>query len=136
MEGPSWSSAALSGLQIVQPSAGQPIGGAQTLAQQTQAASMQQQHALLQQQQAAVQQAAMHLDAAGMENRPAWDRLAEGARPRQPTTEDLEPGDWQHGWQYFAANPLEHNEHHHLLSELRNRGTAGPLQEHLHITNL
>ena len=74
----------------------------------------------------AVQQAAAHLDAAGMEDRPSWERLLAGARPRQPNTEDNEPGDWQHGWQFYATQPFEHNEHNLLLGELRNRGTAGP----------
>ena len=75
---------------------------------------------------AAAQEAAMHLDAAGMENRPTWESLAEGARPHRANTVEVEPGDWQHGWQFYAANPLEHNEHNLLLGELRVRGTAGP----------
>ena len=38
----------------------------------------------------------------------------------------MEPGDWQHGWQYYAADPLEQQEHTSVLGVLRRQGTAGP----------
>ena len=57
-----------------------------------------------------------------MEHRPSWQEVAEGARPRQPAREDTEPGDWQHGWQFYAASALEQQEHLTLLGALRGRG--------------
>ena len=75
---------------------------------------------------AAARQAADTLDAAGMQARPGWEALARGARPAQPNPEEVEPGDWQHGWQYYASDPLEQREHTNLLSELRRQGSAGP----------
>ena len=70
----------------------------------------------------AAQQAGTHLDAAGMQDRPGWPAVAGGARPRQPDREETEPGDWQHGWQFWAVTSLEQQEHQLLLSDLRGRG--------------
>ena len=44
------------------------------------------------------------LNAAGY-NTPEWTLVWNGARPEQVT--DREPGEWRHGWQYFAAAQLE-----------------------------
>ena len=58
-----------------------------------------------------------------MQNRPGWPSLANGARPLQPDREEVEPGDWQHGWQFYAASALEQQEHSTLLGVLRGRGS-------------
>ena len=44
---------------------------------------------------------------------PTWTALAEGARPEQPEPAKLDPGEWLHGWQYFASTAREvfHLEH-------------------------
>ena len=49
------------------------------------------------------------LDAAGMRERPSWLTLLQGARPdaRAPDEDPAEPGDWSHGWQFFASDALE-----------------------------
>ena len=52
------------------------------------------------------------LQAEGFEQ-PSWPALAEGARPEQPNPSELDPGEWRHGWQYFASTAREvyHLEH-------------------------
>ena len=78
---------------------------------------------------AAAQEAAEVLDTAGMEARPSWQALANGARPAQPSEEEREerePGEWQHGWQFEASSPLEQLEYNNLLGALRGREQAGP----------
>ena len=52
----------------------------------------------------AVTEAQVTLDNAGFVM-PAWDSVWNGARPEQVT--ESEPGEWRHGWQYFAAAQLE-----------------------------
>ena len=42
---------------------------------------------------------------------------------QQPDREEVEPGEWQHGWQFYASNTLEQQEHSNLLGVLRGRGT-------------
>ena len=68
------------------------------------------------------------LDAAGMRERPSWLTLLQGARPdaRAPDEDPAEPGDWSHGWQFFASDALEQLEHSSLLLALRARTPAGP----------
>ena len=41
--------------------------------------------------------------------RPSWEALAAGQRPPPPPEEDAEgdPGQWQHGWQFYACSALE-----------------------------
>ena len=34
---------------------------------------------------------------------PTYEELAAGARPPNPPPNELDPGEWQHGWQYFAS---------------------------------
>ena len=36
---------------------------------------------------------------------PSWEALAAGTRP--PQRPGAEPGEWAHGWQYFAAAALD-----------------------------
>ena len=42
------------------------------------------------------------LDREGFWWRPSWLELREGKRPPENTTG--EPGEWQHGWQYWASS--------------------------------
>ena len=67
------------------------------------------------------------LDAAGMRERPSWDGLSNGARPRAPDPEEVQAGEWQHGWQFWASNALEQQEHTNLLGALAGSSRAGPL---------
>ena len=43
----------------------------------------------------------------GFLQRPDWEQLRQGARPRQPLAR--EPGEWDHGWQYYAFSVQEHH---------------------------
>ena len=36
-----------------------------------------------------------------------WQALADGLRPRPPSLEELDPGTFDHGWQFFAARAVE-----------------------------
>ena len=49
--------------------------------------------------------AADKLRSCGMSEQPSWSQAAQGARPPEPL--DLEPGDFAHGWQFYAANTLD-----------------------------
>ena len=43
----------------------------------------------------------------GFDACPTWAQLADGARP--PEADEMgEPGEWRHGWQFFASNKREH----------------------------
>ena len=52
----------------------------------------------------AVHQAQRHLTAKGYQC-PDWQLVWNGARPTQGS--EQEPGEWKHGWQYYAATRLE-----------------------------
>ena len=54
-----------------------------------------------------VKTAADMLDREGFITRPSFRHLLEGARPPQPTFEEMERGEWPHGWQYYAAKARE-----------------------------
>ena len=47
------------------------------------------------------------LDRNGFISRPGWRALQGGARP--PHQHGSEPGEWPHGWQYFASSASEHH---------------------------
>ena len=49
--------------------------------------------------------ASSELDRKGFWWRPSWPELHEGKRP--PKTEIREPGEWPHGWQYWASSVLD-----------------------------
>ena len=49
----------------------------------------------------------VELDRQGFVGRPAWVELELGARP--PPANVIEPGEWAHGWQYFASSVSEHH---------------------------
>ena len=52
---------------------------------------------------------------AGVGARPSWRQLFEGARPpAQEDRRETEPGEWIHGWQFYASSTREN-----LLSRTR-----------------
>ena len=52
-----------------------------------------------------LQEAGSELDHHGFVSRPSWEELRAGARPAPPP--ESEPGEWPHGWQYFASSSVE-----------------------------
>ena len=44
-------------------------------------------------------------DREGFVGKPTWEELLAGARPLPPGAAD--PGEWQHGWQYYASSKSE-----------------------------
>ena len=42
----------------------------------------------------------------GFVGRPSWEELRQGAKPGPY---EAEPGEWPHGWQYFASSASEHH---------------------------
>ena len=56
---------------------------------------------------AELQESTRVLDLSGFVGRPQRADLRDGVRPH-PTTV-AEPGEWQHGWQYYASSSLEHH---------------------------
>ena len=50
-------------------------------------------------------EAQRRVKAAGYDQCPEWRAVWDGQRPEQTT--EAEPGEWKHGWQYFAATHLE-----------------------------
>ena len=57
-------------------------------------------------------------EAAGFSWRPSWDALANGHRPPQPEPNELELGEWAHGWQYHASSALEQTSYERLRQDL------------------
>ena len=57
----------------------------------------------------AANEAAAALDQEGFAERPSWQAAFDGARPEPPQQADREPGEWQHGWQYYASSSREHH---------------------------
>ena len=53
----------------------------------------------------AAREAEREVRAAGYTQCPTWDEVWQGRRPEHNT--EAEPGEWRHGWQYFAASQLE-----------------------------
>ena len=51
--------------------------------------------------------AAHSLDRHGFISRPQWRALQSGARP--PRANDIELGEWAHGWQHYATSASEHH---------------------------
>ena len=67
--------------------------------------------------------AAEHLDALQF-RRPSWRSLAQGARAEAPDSDDVEPGEWRHGWQFEASNAVEQQEFSSLLSVFRSQARS------------
>ena len=40
---------------------------------------------------------------------PEWTALVEGLQPNQPGRDEVDPADHSHGWQFFAAQRVEHH---------------------------
>ena len=55
-----------------------------------------------------LQEATERLHRCGFVDRPNWEALRRGLRPRLPAAA-VEPGEWQHGWQHYASSSLEHH---------------------------
>jgi hypothetical protein len=58
--------------------------------------------------------AAATLDAAGF-SRPTWHDVRQGVRPATPNEDELTPGEWRHGWQFYASDACEQHESRLLL---------------------
>ena len=54
-----------------------------------------------------LREAAARLDREGFVNRPGWIALKDGQRPE--VVEMWEPGEWHHGWQYYASSCSEYH---------------------------
>ena len=54
-----------------------------------------------------LQLAARSLDRHGFISRPQWRALQSGARPNRAN--DIEPGEWAHGWQHHETSASEHH---------------------------
>ena len=50
-----------------------------------------------------LREATERLDRCGFVDRPDWEALRRGLQPRPPAAA-VEPGEWQHGWQYYASS--------------------------------
>ena len=55
---------------------------------------------------AEVRAAGEQLSREGFLQRPSWASLRDGVRPQKHL--GAEPGEWAHGWQYFASSTREH----------------------------
>ncbi len=53
----------------------------------------------------AAREAAEHLQQRGYQELPTWQALWDGERPPNPAETD--PGEWEHGWQYYASSELD-----------------------------
>ena len=63
-------------------------------------------------------------DDSGWAGRASWDQVAAGERPPAPPEQPMALGEWTHGWQFHASDPLEHRAHCHVLQELGGGPTA------------
>ena len=75
----------------------------------------------------AAAQAGQVLDALGMQSRPSWQTLCEGAPPPRADAPDRVPGEWQQGWQHSASSVCEQHEYESMLRALTATSAAGPL---------
>ena len=67
------------------------------------------------------------LEALGMQARPSWRALCEGAPPPSADAPDRVPGEWQQGWQHSASSVCEQREYESMLRTLTATSAAGPL---------
>ena len=67
------------------------------------------------------------LDHHGFVSRPGWIQLSMGARPLPMQT--VEPGEWPHGWQYYASSASEH----HFRGTVMLNQTCAANQAHLRL---
>ena len=54
-----------------------------------------------------LREAELLLKREGFLSMPSWDQLRQGVRPDQIIRQSVEPGEWSHGWQYFASSSRE-----------------------------
>eukprot|EP00973_Karenia_brevis_P037020 5103385-Karenia_brevis.AAC.1 len=66
-----------------------------------------------------------HIQREGGMTCPSWAELAGGARPQQ--TVDAEPGEWAHGWQFYAAAALDDRARQSFLTSEENSDTTKAL---------
>ena len=73
---------------------------------------------------------ATHLQSQGNFRAPTWHALAHGMRPQQADGEerDRDPGEWQHGWQFYAADALERTYRNNSLLPQLQRGDQALLR--------
>ena len=73
-----------------------------------------------------LRETAVRLNRKGFVNRPGWIALKDGQRPE--AVEMWEPGEWHHGWQYYASSCF--SEHHYRETVVLAQSCAGD-QAHL-----
>ena len=54
-----------------------------------------------------LQAATRTMDRSRFIDRPSWEALQRGVRPQPPAA--AEPGEWQHGWQYYSSSSSEYH---------------------------
>ena len=55
---------------------------------------------------------------------PDWDALIQGARPPVAEPDEIDPGQWQHGWQFHTSNIIEEKEYLDILQTADNATKA------------
>ncbi len=71
-----------------------------------------------------LQQGRVQLTWEGYHECPLWEDLARGVRPRQP---EGEPGEWAHGWQFYAAGARDEFARATLMQQRSLRGESQAL---------
>ena len=77
---------------------------------------------------AEVLDASTRLDREGFWWRPSWQELRDGTRPPENTTG--EPGEWQHGWQYWASSVSDSNFRKTTMLSVRSAASRAHLRSH------
>ena len=77
---------------------------------------------------AEVLDASTRLDREGFWWRPSWQELRDGKRPPENTTG--EPGEWQHGWQYWASSVSDSYLRNTTMLSARSAASRAHLRSH------
>ena len=72
--------------------------------------------------------ASTRLDREGFWWRPSWQELRDGKRPPENTTG--EPGEWQHGWQYWASSVSDSHFRKTTMLSVRSAASRAHLRSH------
>ena len=66
-----------------------------------------------------LQQARAEIERALGRPLPSWTSILQGARPPRENEDDndADPGEWKHGWQFYASDALEKQEHQAVLGD-------------------